>query len=253
MPIDFAYAQARAQARLADRLPPARWRAVESSTALGRYLLGLRGTALAPVVQHFTASASPHAIERALRQHWQREVQHASLWVPRAFRDAVSWVAWLPYLDSVAYLLNGGTALPWMHEDDVLGPFVEGEADQRRQALESVLGRLPPAGDFVPTTWWHDRWLERLPAAPTEIRGLIELLRLLRTFVGSDSGPASPSATTDDSLERLSQACARLLHRLTGTPATVYCHLALTAIELMRLRGGLVRHSLVNARKSGNR
>jgi hypothetical protein len=252
MPIDFAYAQARAQARLADRLSPARWRTVESSTDLGRYLLGLRGTALAPVVQPFTASASPHAIERALRRHWQSEVQQASLWVPRPFRDAVTWAAWLPYLDSVAYLLNGGAVELWMHEDDVLGPFFDREADQRRQALESALGRLPPTGDFVPATWWHDRWLERLPAGAAAIAGFTELSRLLRTFVSSDREPASPSATTDDGLERLGEACARLLHRLTGTPATVYCHLALTAIELMRLRGGLVRRSLVNASNGGS-
>ncbi len=252
MPIDFAFAQARAQARLADRLTPSRWRAIESSTDLGRYVLGLRGTALAPVIQHFTASASPHAVERALRLHWRQEVESASQWVPRSWRDSVAWTAWLPDLDAVAFLLEGGAVLPWMPDDDVLGRFALEDIEQRREVIESVLGSLPPADEFIPGRWWYDRWLSYLPAPALDGTGLGELARLLRSFGNSRWAPASPSTAAEDSLELLDQAIARILHRHAATPAAVYCHLAMTAIELVRLRGGLVRRSLVNASRIGS-
>jgi hypothetical protein len=253
MPIDFAYAQARAQARQASRLPPSRWRAIESSADLNRYIHGLRGTPLASVVQHFTATASPHAIELALRRFWHAEVESTSLWVPQPWRESVAWTTWLPELDAIAFLLEGNHPQPWMHEDDVLSRFAFEDGDERRAAIEAQLGSLPPATDFVPGRWWYERWLTSLPTTTLTGTGLDELTRLLGDFVRTGWGSVSPSAPATDKLEMLGRQFVRLLHRRTGTPAAAYCHLALIALDLMRLRGSLVRLSLVNAGATGSR
>jgi hypothetical protein len=247
MPIDFAYAQARAQARQAGRLAAARWRSAESSTDLNHYVHSLRGTVLAPVVQHFTRASSPHAIERALRRAWRTEVERASEWVPPPWRNSVAWTTWLPDLDTIRFLLDGGAALPWMLKDKLLGPFALDEKDARRIAIEAHLGRLPPAAEFVPAEWWIGRWREQLPTTALAGTGLDELVSLLRSFSSDGWGQESPSAGAYDSMELLSAGIVRLLHRRAATPVSVYCHLALTAIELMRLRGGLVQRTLANA------
>lgn len=253
MPIDFAYAQARAQARHGDRLTPSRWRAVESSADLGRYIHALRGTALATAIQHFTGTAAPHTIERTLRAAWRTEVERASRWVPRGWRDSVTWAAWLPDLEAIGHLLDGRKILPWMHEDAVLNRFALEDVDERRGAIESHVGRLPERDSFDAGQWWYEQWLERLPTADLRGTGLDDLAHYLKAFRNTRWESTSPSTARDETGEAFEQQITRLLHRRAGRPVSVYCHLALTALELLRLRGGLVRHSLVNARVTGDR
>ncbi len=251
MPGDFAYVQARAQARHGDRLSPSRWRAVEASTNLGGYIHALMGTSLAPAVRHFTGSASPHAIERTLRVTWRSEVERASRWVPREWRDSVAWAVWLPDLDAIGFLLDGNAILPWMHEDSLLTQFAFEQVDERRSAIQSQVGPLPPGDDFDPGKWWYEHWLDRLPTADLRGTGLDELTRHLEAFGKTRWESVASSAAMIETLEALAERITRLLRRRTGKPVSVFCHLALTALELMRLRGGLVRHSLVNAGATG--
>jgi hypothetical protein len=253
MPIDFGYAQARVQARHGDRLTPSRWRAVESAADLGRYIHALRGTALAPAIQHFTGTASPHAIERTLRAAWRTEVERASRWVPRAWRSSVVWTAWLSDLEAIGYLLDGKEVLPWMHEDAVLNRFAREDVDERRGALVPHVGPLPERDSFDASRWWYEQWLERLPTADLRETGLDDLVHYLKAFGKTRWESTSPSTARDESGEALAKQMTRLLHRRAGRPVSVYCHLVLTALELLRLRGGLVRHSLVNAGVTGGR
>ncbi len=252
MPIDFAYAQARAQSRQGDRLTPSRWRAVESSANLGRYIHALRGTALAPAVQHFTGTASPHAIERSLRVVWRSEVEHASFWVPREWRESVTWYRWLPELDTIGFMLDGRAVPPWMQEDALLSRLALEDVDERRGAIESFVGRLPESDDFDLAAWWYRQWLERLPTANLRGAGLDELASAGEAFVRLRWESAAPTAAALESREALEQRVTRLLHRRAGRPVAVFCHLALAALELMRLRGGLVRRALVNADANGD-
>ena len=96
MSIDFAYAQARAQARLGERLPESGWRVLESVLGLPQFLASVRNTVLAPRVRHFSATVTPHAIERTLRDDWRTEVAAVSRWVPESWLPAVTWTASVP-------------------------------------------------------------------------------------------------------------------------------------------------------------
>ena len=252
MPIDFGYAQARSQARQGDRLTPSRWRAIESSADLGRYIHALRGTTLAPAVQHFTGTASPHAIERTLRVAWRAQVDLASRWVPRAWRDSVTWTAWLPDLDTIGHLLEGNAVLPWMLEDTLLNQLAFEDPDERRAAIESLTGHRPASDNFDARRWWYGHWLERLPTADLGGTGLDELVDFLEAFGRRRWESASSPAGMEESRDLLREQITRLLHRRAGMPVAVYCHLALTALELMQLQAGLVRRSLVNAGATGD-
>jgi hypothetical protein len=117
MPVEFAYAQARAQARQGDRLSADTWGLLESSVGLAQFLHLLRGTALAPRVEHFSATTSPHVIERSLKREWHREVDLAMRWVPARWRAAVAWTGWLSELPAVSHLLQSGATLAWMKDD----------------------------------------------------------------------------------------------------------------------------------------
>ena len=71
MRVEFAYAQARAQARGSAVPDTATWRVLESSRTLAQYLHACRATALAPLVSHFTGIAveftdvqNPQALKR---------------------------------------------------------------------------------------------------------------------------------------------------------------------------------------------
>lgn len=218
MPIDYAYAQARVQARRGARAGEAEWRALEACRGLAEYLHVARRTPLAPLVQNFVATSSPHVIERSLRLHWRREVDAAAQWVPKSWRRPIQEIAWLPYLASIGHLEKGGRVYPWMLDDPLLSAFVPTENGSTEEPL---------------TSWWR-RWQEHWP----DTSSLPELERLVRSAM---------EATADrSSLEELETGAFRLMRKHIQQPIVVFCHLLLTALDFQRLRGGLVRRALFN-------
>jgi hypothetical protein len=220
MPIEFNYAQGRAQARLGKRLSPAAWRLLESAGTLAQYLHAARATDLRSKVQSLTATSSPHAIERTLRDDWRAEVFGASHWVPERWRAAVVWTAWLCDLPMLAWLDQGGEALPWMRDDP---RFAGGGASLAgwRQDFET----LWPAGD--PGT--------------ARLREFVDLVDEYR------SQPMVAAAGRQASMaprRRLDAHAVRLIRRCRREPVTVFSHLLLVALDLGRLRNGLVRRAL---------
>ena len=155
MSTDFAYAQARAQARLGERLPEDAWRVIESSLGLSQYLASVRGTALAPRTRYFPAEVTPHAIERTLREHWRAEIADVARWVPDEWREAVEWTAHIPYINAVDWLAKEKPVLPWMQDDPVLSDLAVDDASARRAALDAS----PFAAMFDVDGDLSDRWL----------------------------------------------------------------------------------------------
>ena len=146
MPVEFAYAQARAQARHGARPGAETWSLLESSVGLAQFLHLVRGTALSRRVEHFSAATSPHTIESSLRRDWHREVESATRWVPLRWRAAVAWTGRLAELPALSYLLDGGASLPWMAEDPVLSGLGPGAAEAPRRPVEGT----PPGDGAAP-------------------------------------------------------------------------------------------------------
>lgn len=245
MPIDFGYAQARAQARNGDRLSPTHWRSVEAGDSVAQYLYALRATELAPRVQHLTATSSPHAIERSLRRDWRIEVADVSRWAPHPWRESITWCAWLPDLPAVGHLSSGGSVWPWMRDDPVISEFALSDAESRRRAIEeSAFGAPATAhrGDLL--DWWLGRWRASWPASHANDSALEELIELLRRYRDAMRDDARSPKSAPELGEGLERRLVRLLHTRPRQPAVVFYHLLLTALELWRLRSGLIRRAV---------
>lgn len=247
MSIDFAYAQARAQARLGERLSEAGWRVLESTLGLPQFLASLRNTVLAPRVQHFSAAVSPHTIERSLRDDWRSEVAATSRWVPEPWVPAVAWTSWLPYLDSVACLMRDEPVPDWMRQDAVLSALAVADPAARRRAVSdspfgSLLGQDSPDGLQAR---WRERWMALLPPMRDEATSSLEaLLQAARRHRESTINRGAGQGGRRDARARLAAQATRLMHRHAEEPVVVFSHLLLVALDLLRLRDGLLRRLL---------
>lgn len=241
MPVEFAYAQARAQARQGDRLSADTWGLLESSVGLAQFLHLLRGTALAPRVEHFSATTSPHVIERSLRREWHREVDLAMHWVPARWRAAVAWTGWLSELPAVSHLLQSGAALAWMKDDPVLSPFAAEDTDTVGSAIEEALPGLTADGRGGEPARWLAHWRRLWPKEAADDRVLAGLVSLVERLGTVDSGDEA-----GDWRSKLESKALRILRGRREQPVTVFCHLLLSALELHRLRQGLLQRAIFN-------
>lgn len=226
MPVEFAYAQARAQARHGRRLSADNWSLLESSVGLSQFLHHVRGTALAPRVEHISAATSPHVIERFLRRAWHEEVDSAVHWVPARWRAAVAWTSRLAELPATRYLQAGGEPQGWMADDGVLSTVAAAETT---------------AASGSGFAGWLRHWRTLWPEEAADDPVLEELLSLIRKH-----GIRDERAEAGDWRETLEHRAVRILRRHRERPVTVFCHLLLCALELHRLRQGLLQRALFN-------
>lgn len=234
MPVEFAYAQARAQAQHGRRLKAETWGLLDSSVGLGQFLHHVRGTPLAPRVERFSAASSPHVIERSLRREWHDEVERAVRWVPDRWRAAVEWTAILAELPMLDHLLNGGEPQTWMTHDPVLSRFIGG-------AGPVSAGLVGHAGYEDGFGGWLRRWRRLWPIDDVDNAVLEELVAIIESH-----GIRRESSAGRDWRDDLARRALRILRRQREQPVTVFCHLLLLALELHRLREGLLRRALFN-------
>jgi hypothetical protein len=245
--IDFVYAQARVQARLGERLSEASWRVLESTLGLTQYLTSARGTALAPRVQHFSASVTTHTVERALRDDWRAEVAAVSRWVPEPWSLAVAWTAWLPYLDAIASLANDEPALPWMRTDAVLSGIALDDASARQLAIAEA-----PFGVFADSkspramrARWFGHWAALQPQVTAdEEAGLRLLVTGVHRYLAANKLPGARRNKRRDARAQLDALATAVAHRHAEEPVAIFAYLSLVALDLQRLRDGLLRRAL---------
>jgi len=195
--VDFAYAQARMQARHGARPDEASWRRLHASTSLGHFLDVARTTGLAPWVAHLDASQSAHQIERSLRAELESHVAEVASWLPEGWRAALRWTREL-----------------------------------------GRPGRLDVSGEP-----WGRRWRDLWPhLRGAERDGLDVFARMVAAHVET---MARADVDSDGWLLRaaLRASTERLFRKHPAEPVTPFCHLALTALDLERLRGALIRRA----------
>ena len=230
MPIEFNYAQGRAQAHLGKRLTPAHWRLLEASGTLAQYLNAARATELRSKVQPLSATSSPHAIERALRRDWRAGVLSVSHWVPGRWRAAVEWTAWLCDLPILAWLDQGGEALPWMRHDPRIASFADGG------------GALAGSDDML--TGWRQHFETLWPAGDPDTARLRDFVDLVAEYRSQPLIAAAGRREMMEARRRLDAHAVRLIRRCLREPVTVFSHLLLVGLDLGRLRNGLARRAL---------
>lgn len=241
----FAYAQVRLQARHAERPGGVDWRQVQAINDISHYLQVARRTRLRPWVLNLHGSYDSHQIERVLRQHYCEYVDEVAHWLPAPWARTLGWLKRLPDLPAIQYLLSGAPPLRWMQDDPRLRAFTRGGPGQRIRALEqsgyAALVAAWQRGESL-TAAWSRQWCNSWPAGATGRRGLDELAGLLEhhwILSPLDNGPGIEGIH-----EGLVQRLTLLFRRYSFQPAACYAHLALTVMDILALRGDLLRRVL---------
>lgn len=239
------YAQARLSARYGQRPDEIAWRRIEHLRALPALLDAARASALGFWLAGIDPMSTPHQIDRILREHWRKLVADVAAWMPDEWQSAVRWCAVATDLPVVQHLARGGASLSWMPEDAVYRELCEREA--------AGFGAAPAEGPFAPLSaaWpeparlggaWRAEWRRRLPAGDGDDATLLdELARVLHRHFQAFHDPAVRDGWP---LRRALEARLTLLFRRAMLdPAVAFVFLALSALDLERLRGELVRRA----------
>jgi len=240
---EFAYGQARIQARHGDRLRDSDWRNLESAQSLSRYLELARSTSLKRFLAEISPDLSAHTIERVLRREVALYAADIAAFAPRRWRPAIAWLAALPLLPLVEGFCEGASRPGWLSDDATLGPL----SASRTYAPDAVVPGLARLVDDAGAPAeighrWLCRWRALWPegdAADADLRRVVgEILRTL----GSAGGRREESG---QSFRRhLVRTLTRFFRSHVASPVALVCHVGLVLIDVERLRGGLIRRSL---------
>ena len=243
---DFGYAQARIQARHGTRLAEHDWRRLEAMHDVAQYLHTLRGTSRARWVERIMPGMSVHALEARLRAEWRAYAQEVARFQPEAWRAAIAWTAFLVDLPIVDHLLRGGVVHRWMCEDDLYAPWCRTEAHERERALEeSPLATLilESRGKVPAARAWLSIWRRLWPRTSSVHTAALETI--VRTVAEHTALLRNPGTASSFELRSaLAQRVSTLFRRHFESPAATTAHLLLAALELERLRAGLVHRTL---------
>ena len=239
------YAQARLQARHGQRADDVAWQRLETSREYGALLDAARNSPLRAWVVGLTPRSPARDIEAVLLGHWRAVVDETAGWMPLTWHAAIHWCALPPLLPALQHLARGGPVRPWMQDDALLRTLCAAPPAARAAALRGTpAAALAPAWAAPQTlgaAWWHE-WERRLPRplhADDNLRAVATLLQAHgSSFAAAPAGPGTL-------LRRALQArLAPWLRRATAEPAAAFVHLALSALDLERLRGELLRRAL---------
>ena len=253
--VRWSYVQARLQARHGDRLDDAAWRMLEAARSFDQFLERSRSTSLHRFTDAIEVKMPSHTIERILRAAWRDYVAELATWVTPSWQPAVLWVAHLPDLPVLDSLFKG-TGPAWTREDPVFAPFARGDLHEHAAELEaSPFALLSPATDGNGSlgAQWLAHWRTLWPrSSDRDRRGLDDLVGVVANHFEllARAGLQDLSSPYRHDLER---EATRMFRRCAGTPAALFSHLTLVALDLERLRGGLVRRLLfdtANLRKA---
>lgn len=241
----FSYAQARLQARHGLRPSRTDWLRLEGAGDLANYLLIAQQSTMKPWILGLHSHSSCHEIELSLREQFRQHVGEVARWVPSNWRSAMQWVSRIVDLPVLSHLLSGEEAPGWVFDDPVLQDFAIGEFDLRRgvegdPALTVLIEQWQP--DVPIFEGWLVCWQALWPQSSRGTTGLEYLSRLFKTQLEAQS---SETAVDVAALrERLDHDLVTTFRRYRAQPAAGFAHLGLTALDLERLRGGLVRRAL---------
>jgi len=238
------YAQARLWARNGERPDEVEWRQIEVIRELHAALDAAHGTRL----RHWTAGIASrdgaHQIEATLRQHWRGLVAEVTGWMPVEWRASLAWCGALIELPTLQYLARGGEQLTWMRDDPVYrGLWSDVPGARSGVPISGSLAPLAPAwanpDRFLDE--WRAEWTRRLPRSLAAIPLLERLSAVLEEHFAL-FGTAAPSESWP--LRRALQVrLASLFRRAVLDPAAAFVFLALSALDVERLRAELVRRA----------
>lgn len=214
----FAYAQARLQARHAERVPPAVWLRLDTSQSVEHFLEAARGTALSRWIRLLDRTPDAHAVEAALELEFRSHVDEVANWVDSPWNRSVRWLRWLPLLERLEARADDASLQELVAEDGA-SELLDGNAS--------------------------DQWYRQFRAlAPRSGKSLSSIVDLVARHV-SAMREASPEQNAWLLRAELARELERLFRQQPATPVAVFSHLGLTLLELERLRGAILLRLLL--------
>ena len=238
---DLEYACARISSRFGERPNEAAWRAIAIVRGFPAFLAAARSPPFRHWLNEVTADATPHAIEAALVTRWRALVDELRGWMPEHWHAAITWAGTLVDLPVADYLARGGAARPWMQDDLVYRELVRNAGAPTHGVLAPLaIAWAHPDGLFHA---WRDEWSRRVPrSARAERTAITDCARLL---VAHRAALADPLVSDGALLRRaLVSRLSVLYRRATLDPAAAFIFLALSALDMERLRGELLRRAI---------
>jgi hypothetical protein len=238
---ELEYACARIGARMGERPNEAAWRSIAGIRGFAGFLDAARAPPFRRWTSGIAADAEPHGVEAALLGHWRALVDEVRTWMPEQWHGAIAWAGALVDLPVAQYLARGGNPLPWMRDDPAF-------RDSSRSGGPPTAGPLGPLAH----TWtnpegflraWTNEWSHRLPQRHGAERSAIADCARVLVSARAASGDSSSS---DGTLARraLVVRLSSLYRRATLDPAAAFVFLALSALDMERLRGELLRRAI---------
>jgi len=249
------YAQARIQARFGERPDEYAWRRLEAVRGLPGFLDAARASGLGRWLAGIDERSDSHAVEIALRESLRSAIRELASWMPVPWRAALAWTLHLVDLPALLHLVRGRSRLSWMARDPVLRRYAAADAGEGRAALEADFGSMlfpaeglrpearPNAEADLLRAAWSRRWMALWPDTGEEERNAI--LGVVRCIERDLEGPP-PSSAERGAPQRtiLQQRLRHLLRGSTLQPAAAFAYLAIAALDLERLRAGLLTRAL---------
>lgn len=249
----WSYVQARLQARHGDRLDDAAWRMLEAARSFDQFLERSRRTSLRRFTDPLEGIMLSHTIERILRAAWRDYVAELATWATLSWQPAVLWVAYLPDLPVLDSLFKDAGP-GWTREDPIFAPFARGDLQDHAAEIEaSPFARLSAATDRNGSlgAQWLAHWRTLWPrSSDSDHRDLDDLVGVIANHFES-LARAGLQDTSGPYRQDLERKATRIFRRSAGTPAALFSHLALTALDIERLRGGLIRRRLFDTTTTG--
>lgn len=246
----LGYVQARLQALYGSRPTDDDWRLLESSVDLQHYLDAVRSTALKPWVRGISPDSSAIEIERTLRANWRDAVKRLAGWAPSEWHQAILWCQWLPELPTLAHLIDGASAQPWMRADPVASRYaIDDSVAGVFGALEST-ELAPMVASLRDAAGVQDAWRRvlagRVPSGISTAtrKGFSALEALLDAHIGA---MRATDPERDGQLLRagLRAQLGSAFRRASGTMVALFAYLGLQALDGERVRAGLVTRRLL--------
>ncbi len=241
----FAYVQVRLQARHGARPDESVWHRLQGTSDFADYLQHARHTPLRPWLATLDPGMDCDAIETELRRLFRRHVDEVTGWVVPAWRPAVRWVRRVPDLPAVRHLLTGAAVPHWLRQDPELRDLGCLPMELRRDVVGmsdcSVLLTAWQTGLSLADAWVA-RWRTLWPEAARRDRGLEYLAGALLGYL--QVLQADTHGSVEERCHALEAQLRGSFRRYSFRPAAVFSHLALTALDLSRLRGDLLVRQL---------
>lgn len=236
---DWDAAQARLHGLRSGRPGSGDWLALEATLGWDEFLARARQAPFGRWLDSLSNEPTLHDIDRVLRAALRRDCARLANWYGEPWRKALLRLSAIVDLPLLAGLLRGDPAPATASDDPAWRPLIAAPATERFRLATGLLLPSDHRVDAGLFDAWIRAWLAALPACTPEIRaGFSELTRVVADYRRRSAIAAATPAM------RMHARLALLFRRHAGTPVAMACEIAATALDLQRLRAGLLRRLL---------